>query len=456
MNREVNELEENETVQNWRQCLEQSALSRGKPLTKRSWIQRLTKMKEYSTLMGPNPDELLAEGVDAAMKRLTDYFLWLTGEEVEGLDPRDKPLSWNSACTSQSMIRGFYSHNDTTFPKRFMVPRRKRSEVSARDSRTPVYGYDEESEESYLNGLLPQFVSNLNFRDQTVAVCLLATGADATDLLNLKIEFAKDGRGRITSLPRIIWEGNRSKDGFPFRTYLSREATNLLKRYIEQERADAGDDEPLFVTGDGNPLTVQALRDNFRGAAERMGYTRKDQANPFRPKRLRHAFREACSAAHIDQGYAQAMMGHSSGVSASYLEKGEGSFLREYVRVEPYLNLFGVDRNNVTDLAETVEAEKARVSDLEEKLSASTDRFAEVYDLNRALEARIGDMDRTLRDAEGNRTKLEGAVTDLRSEVEYIRDIAVQMVGKYRILKTLAPEVWEEIEDRTGPPKKAT
>ncbi|GAG80577.1 unnamed protein product, partial [marine sediment metagenome] len=39
-------------------------------------------MEEYSTLMGSNPDELLAEGVDAAMKGLTDYFLWLTGEEV--------------------------------------------------------------------------------------------------------------------------------------------------------------------------------------------------------------------------------------------------------------------------------------------------------------------------------------------------------------------------------------
>ena len=86
-----------------------------------------------------------------------------------------------------------------------------------------------------------------------------------------------------------------------------------------------------------------------------MGYTRKDQTNPFRPKRFRHAFREACSAAQIDTGYAQAMMGHSSGVSASYLEKGEGSFLREYIRIEPYVTLFGVDRNGVTDLAETVQ-----------------------------------------------------------------------------------------------------
>lgn len=214
----------------------------------------------------------------------------------------------------------------------------------------------------------------------------MATGADAADLLSLKMEFVRDGRGRMSALSRIKWEGDRLKDGFPFRTYFSREATILLKRYVDQERVDAGDGEPLFVKEGGDPLTVQALRDNFRGAAKRMGYTRKDESNPFRPKRLRHAFREACSAAHIDSGYAEAFMGHSSGVSASYLEKGEGSFLREYIRVEPYVTLFGVDKNGVTDLAETVEEQKARVSDLEEKLSVSNDRFTEVYDRCMVLE----------------------------------------------------------------------
>jgi len=252
-----------------------------------------------------------------------------------------------------------------------------------------VFGYDEESEETYLNGMLSQFVSNLNFRDQTVAICLLATGADAADLLSLKIEFIQDGRGRVTSLPRIKWEGNRLKDGFPFRTYLSREATNLLKRYVEQERTDAGHKDALFVKEDGDPMTVQALRDNFRCAAERMGYARKGESNPFRPKRLRHAFREACSVAQIDQGYAEAFMGHSSGVSASYLEKGEGSFLREYLRIEPYVTLFGVDRNNVTDLSENLAEQKALVSDLKEEVALSNERFRELYDEHRELAAKV-------------------------------------------------------------------
>ena len=417
----MNGLEQHESVRNWKESLEQSSLSRGKPLSEKAWYHRVRAMQEYSALMGLNSDELLAEDRDITMKRLTDYFLWLTGEEVEGLDPRVRSVGWNSACTCQSLVRGFYTHNDLVFPKRFKVPKKKRSVVSRRDSRMPVFEYDEESEITQMNGLLPHFVSNLNFRDQTIAVCLLATGADASDLLGIKIGFLKDGRGRMTALPRIPWHGERLKDAVEFRTYFSKEATACLKRYVEQERVDAVDDEPIFVKENGEPLNAHTLSENFRSAAERMGYTRAGQANPFRLKRFRHAFREACSAAHVDAGYSEAFMGHSSGVSASYLERGEGSFLREYIRVEPYLTLFGVDRNGVTDLAETVEEQKARVNDLEEKLSVSTDRFTEVYDRNCALEAKMNAVDTVLRDAESDRTRLEGTVADLRSEVEYVR-----------------------------------
>ena len=412
----MNGLEEFKSVKSWRESLEQSALSRGKPLTKRTWYFRVRAMSEYSTLMGLDPDQLISEGTDTAMKRLTDYFLWLTGEEVEGFTPKGMSVGWNSACTCQSLIRGFYSHNDIVFPKRFKTPRRKRSEVSKRDSKTPVYDYDEETETSSMNGLLSHFVSNLGFRDQAIAICLLATGADAADLLSLKIGFLKDGRGKMIASPRILWHSNRLKDGIEFRTYFSKEATTCLKRYVEQERAGAGDDEPIFVKEDGKLLNAHTLSENFRGAAERMGYAREGQSNPFRLKRLRHAFREACSAAHVDEGYTQALMGHASGVSASYLEKGEGSFLREYIRVEPYVTLFGVDKNGVTDLAETVEGQRIKIEELEGKLTDASDRFAETYDRNQALETKMRGMEKKLKEeVERSEVRWGNAVRNLET-----------------------------------------
>ena len=382
-------MEEYESIKNWKTSLEQSALSRGKPLTKEAWQQRVREMKRYSEIMGMNPDQLLAEDTDATMKRLTDYFLWMTGREVEEIETRSESLSWNSACTAQAEIRGFYTHNDLVFPKRFKVPKRKRSEVSKRDSKTPVYEYDEDTELTQMNGLLNQFISNLNFRDQTVAVCLLATGADAADLFSLKIGFLKDGKGQLVKLPRIPWHGNRLKDAVEFRTYFSREATTYLKRYVEQERSDVDDDDPIFVMNNNEPLNTRALQDTFRAASEKMGYMKPGQASPFRPKRFRHAFREACSAAHIDQGYTEAMMGHSSGVSAGYLEKGEGSFLREYIRVEPFITLFGVDKNSVTDLSETVSEQKMQLEELEKKAVTSDATVSEIYIENKKLKVQL-------------------------------------------------------------------
>ena len=389
-------MEEYESMRNWKTSLEQSALSRGKPLTKRAWRQRINTMKKYSEMMGVTPDELLAESVEVVMKRLTDYFLWMTGREVEGVDPRPEAINWNSACTDQAVIRGFYTHNDMVFPKRFKVPKRKRSEVSKRDSRMPVFEFDEENDLTRMNGLLKHFVSNLSFRDQTIVVCLLATGADAADLLSLKMGFLKDGRGQITKLPRIPWHGNRIKDAIEFRTYFSKEATACLKRYVEQERPDAGDEDPIFVITNGNPLNTHALQETFRTAAEKMGYTKPGQASPFRLKRFRHAFREACSAARIDQGYAEAMMGHSSGISGSYLEKGEGSFLREYIRVEPFVTLFNVDKSDVTDLSETFAEQKVQLEELEKKLADSNDRVAVIFDKNQTLEAQVEELDEKL------------------------------------------------------------
>jgi len=390
-------MEEYESVKNWKTSLEQSALSRGKLLTKKAWQQRIRTIKKYSKMMGMTPDELIAEDAESAMKGLTDYFLWMTGKEVEGVDPRSVPLSWNSACTHQSVIRGFYTHNDMIFPKRFKVPKRKRSEVSKRDSKTPVFEYDEERELTQMNGLLNHFVSNLSFRDQTIAICLIATGADASDLLSLKIGFLKDGRGQIIKLPRIPWHGNRIKDAIEFRTYFSKEATTCLKRYVEQERSDAGDEDPIFVMTNGEPLNIHALQETFRAASEKMGYTKPGQANPFRLKRFRHAFREACSAARIDEGYTQAMMGHTTGVSASYLEKGEGSFLREYIRVEPFVTLFNVDKSDVTDLSETVAEQKAHLEELEKKLVTSAATVSEIYDENKTLKTQLVELEDQVR-----------------------------------------------------------
>ena len=52
------------------------------------------------------------------------------------------------------------------------------------------------------------------------------------------------------------------------------------------------------------------------------------------------------------------------------------------------------------------------------------------------------------------RTELEGRVSAQSEKIEYVRNIAVEMIKKYMKLKEVAPDVWEQVEKLTGPPEK--
>jgi integrase len=389
------ELVEYESVQNWLDSLNQSALSRGKAgLTKNAKYVRLGVFLKYVSFTKTNPDQLLEEAksdIDKTGHRVNDFFSF-----------RAKEVSWNTTVTNIGFVRGFYTHNNIVFPKKYGVPKRKVSKVAQRDAKTVIYDYDEENEKTvFHNGTLQHFIQNLSFRDQTIALCLLSTGADATDLLKLNIEFVKDGKGKISDKKRFLWYSNREKTNVPFKVYFSEEATEFLKRYVEQERAGAEDNEPLFVTENvglhardngkekSERMDAHLLSISFRNAAKKMGYTKSNKQNPFRPKRFRHLFRTACGNAGIDNGYIEAFMGHSTSISAGYLEKGNGTFLQEYVKAEPYLTVFGVSKNQVTEMSESIAELKSEVKVLTKSGEAVTDKIADLEKENTQLKTQI-------------------------------------------------------------------
>lgn len=361
-----------ESVKNWFSSLEASAVAKGKSLSRRSRLVRLRNLSEYVNLMGANPDELIEAAkadIKHAMTGLTNFFNWLQGASIEG-KKRKTAVAWNAATTIQAFLRGFYTHNDITFPKRFKSPARKVSEVTKRDAKSEIYSYDEETDEVvFKNGTLQHFLSNQNFRDQTITLCLLSTGADAADLLALNVGFVKDEKGNISSIKRFLWKGNRVKDSIEFKVYMSAEASQFLKRYVEQERAGAQDKEPLFIKEDRTRLNPHALAINFRTAASKFLKVESNESNPFRPKRFRHLFRSAAANAHVDVGFINAMMGHKTDISGGYLEKGDGVFLREYVKIEPFVTVFGAEKNGMTELAEEMRTLRDRIAELEAKVT---------------------------------------------------------------------------------------
>ncbi len=403
-----------ESVQNWINSLNRSATSRGKAgLTKGAKRVRLGRLWEYTDDGKLSPDDFLEEAredINKASQRLNKYFQ----------DKQNKGMSWNSACSNISFLRGFYTHNDVFFPKSYGMPKRRVSKVSRRDTKTEIYDYDENNGEVvFKNGLIQQFVQNLNFRDQTIAICLLSTGVDTADLLKLKVDFVKDGKGNISNVKRFLWHDNREKNGTEFKVYFSEEATEFLKRYVEQERSNAENNSPLFAKDDGGRLESHGVGMNFRVSAKKMGFTKDRQASPFRPKRFRHLFRTACGIAEVDSGYIMAMMGHSSNISASYLEKSNGLFLREYIKVEPYLTVFGVNKHKVTEMTEEIVELKSEVGVLVEagkivqnKTSTLEEKNVELEKTVNHLQSEMSDLKERLKGATGIIHTLEPILDD--------------------------------------------
>lgn len=381
-------LEKFGSVRTWLKSIRENN-PKGK-LTKRARDARLGTMGDFLEFLGSgadngmSPDDLLEEAranLDVTKGRLLDYFNWLKGERIKGYAKRKVAMRHNSALTYLAFMRGFFSHNGLGFG-RWRMPKREVSTVSGADEAIPIYDYDEETERFvFRNETLQHFFANLGFRDQTIALGLLSTGADGVDLLKLNVGFVRGQKNER----RLFWCGNREKDVEPFKTFFSEEATRIVRQYADQERAKARAKDPLFVNNWGRCLNAHALAMSFRAAATRMGYD-NDGSNPFRPKRFRHLFRTACSMAGIDPGFTNAFMGHKTDVSGSYLEKPRGLLIKEYVKVERFITVFG-KTSETTRLAEKTEALEdlidergRRLKDLEAELRTVKAELKGIHD----------------------------------------------------------------------------
>lgn len=410
-------LEKFASVRNWLRSVGTNS-PKGK-LTKKAREARLETMADFLEFLsggpdnGMSPDDMLGEAranLDATKDRLMDYFGWSKGDFIKGHAKREVAISYNSAITRLAIMRGFFSHNGVGFGK-WRLPKRQVSKVSTADDQTPIYDYDEEAERSvFKNETLQHFFGNLNFRDQSIALGMLSTGADAADLLKLNVGFVRGQKNER----RLFWHGNREKDAEPFKTFFSEEATRFMRQFVEQVRAKAKAKDPLFINNWGRRLNVHALDMTFRAAAKRMGYD-NDEGNPFRPKRFRHLFRTACTMAGIDPGFINAFMGHKTDVSGTYLEKPRGLLVKEYVKVEGFITVFGKTGEETKRLSEKTSVLEGMIDERGRQL--------------KDLEVELRNVRTELRDAKMTREELRGEVREVRGELDSVRTITEAVVG---------------------------
>jgi len=391
-------------------AFENMTLARGKPVPKKtidhyasslSFFIEFNNSREGSSVTW-NPDLFIAEAredVKKAQLKIVNFYQWLQGQLVQGYKSNTHKVSESTARQrAYSAIRGFYSNNDIMFPKSFKCPEIKAPKATQADQTVPFFRLDERNGKFILDrSLLKHFLSNMKLRDQAIALSLLSTSQDGGDLFSLNVGWARaqvdmwklrEEKGENVD-KRFYWNGNRSKTSVEFKVFFTKEATEFIRRYLEQERADAKDDEPLFVTtGNGEEgsgrvqkrMEPRHISDIFRDIAERMGIKNGSKyQNPLRPKRLRHIFRTACTHAGIDEGYIHAFMGHKSSISQIYLEKPDQVLEIEYSQVEPLLTVFGVaESESLRTLEQQLTEERAKRAQLQDKVEKQDERIKQL------------------------------------------------------------------------------
>ena len=233
-------------------------------------------------------DELVNEAkadVSKIEELLGLFYDWLQNKEVKGYRQRGKKMKESSANQrAYGYLRGFFANLDIAFERKWTrrIPKVERPKQAIKKDRVyTFYDVDEKTKTIRFNReLMQQFLANLKLRDMAITLALLSGSQDSGDFFKLDVGDIREQGGKR----RIFWEGTRDKTGVLFRTFLSKEATRFIRKYLDQERKNAEDKDPLFVytryrkrkqsEGKVRPVKVEKrmtptnLASIYRGAAE--------------------------------------------------------------------------------------------------------------------------------------------------------------------------------------------
>ena len=338
----------------------------------------------------------LAKGDVKGIQKLIDLFYkWLQGLPVENYKPRGKKMRESSANQrAYGYLRGFFVNVGIGFTRKWkkkIPPIDRNSRATKKDEVYTFYDVDEETKTIKFNrDLMQQFLANIKLRDVGITLALLSSSQDTIDLFKLNVGDFRQQEKKS----RFFWEGNRVKTGILFRAFFSKEATRLVRKYLEQEREGASDDEPLFICDAYKQTktkgkTVRELIGTKRMTGTNLGYVYRDSArkmgmkwehgeqNPLRPKRMRHLFRTACDTVKLEELYTNCFMGHKNNQGQDYSEVPRAVLELQYLRVEPFITVYGEVEESL-EIKEDIQRLESRIVDLNKEVEGQKQTIEEL------------------------------------------------------------------------------
>lgn len=248
----------------------------------------------------------------------------------------------------------------------------------------------------------------------------------------------------------------RQKTWVDFRTFIGRDAVRLLREDLKS-RGPLKDEDPLFTKlGTSKRVTKAAFQVKLRRLAPKLPFLPDDDGvngyTSVRAHSLRSAFRSRLTGKMSDT-LIEFFLGHNIGAEKRAYINMPVEELRELYGNYEYL--LKIEKTSMEEAEEKtpkplpLEA-MAQIS----KLEAST---LNLVGENTEFKQRVQDLElnelKVRNQTQDLEAKLQGEVDTLRNEVEYLRNITMQLVRKDMVLKDIAPEVYEEAEKRYVTPE---
>jgi integrase len=283
-------------------------------------------------------------------------------------------------------------------------------------------------------------------RDKAFIMVAFQSGLSIGDILDLDYgDIKREFEAR--KLPLAI-ERYREKTNVPIRTFIGYDAAYYLRLYLES-RPNIKPGDPLFTKlGSEERATPATIQNKLRDYASKLDFIYEEDMNgynPARPHSLRSGFRSRLTG-KMDGDLIESFMAHDIGQEkATYMNQPLDELREIYANYEHLLSI-----NKTSRQAEEEKRPQplppeamAQIS----KLEAST---LNIVEENTDLKQKVNEL--KVQDLE-LRAVTQDLEAKLQGEIDILRDIATQMVKKYRVLKDIAPQIWEEVERKTVPDK---
>lgn len=267
--------------------------------TKKNLWTHVSRLSLYIDFTGMNPTELIDEvEADTKLDRREQSNPASLKIKTFFNELKEKGKAPKTSQAYAMTVRGFYKHNG--FPIQVYIPSQQGIKAKIE--------LDKELIRKTLN-------NTQKLRDRAIILIMVSSGMSIEDVLDLKYHHVKD-QLEAGEKPLKL-EFARVKNSQPYVTFFSTECVNVLQQYIETDRKGIAPKDPVFINMRGLPLNYQATRRVLTDISRRtVGDTK------INTKSFRRFFSTEMRKAGMPADWVEYMMGHSIGVSGSYLNNG--------------------------------------------------------------------------------------------------------------------------------------